>query len=104
MPQITLTRDTCYIDLIRAYKIFINNEYYCSISDASTITIKTNETKITVQAKIDWCSSNVIKLDLSKNDEITLVIKPTLCSWRIILMPLYLSIYRNNYLELSKME
>ncbi|WP_211571755.1 hypothetical protein, partial [Microcystis aeruginosa] len=58
----TLRRIEQINDSMRDYKIFINNKYCCCIKPKEEIEINLNKDDL-ILIKIDWCSSNVYKVN-----------------------------------------
>jgi hypothetical protein len=55
----------------------------------------------TVVARIDWCSSNVVSLDVGENSWHDLEVGSNLRGWRLYLGFLYVTVWRSHYLYLS---
>lgn len=68
MATIRLKRTSEYNNIIRDYKIFIDGQQVGAIANGETKDFATSSGQHTITAKIDWCSSPDISIDL-KDDE-----------------------------------
>lgn len=68
MATIRITRHNEYANKIRKIKILIDGNEYDSIANGESKEIHVIEGRHTLQAKIDWCSSNILTFDISDND------------------------------------
>ncbi len=67
MAAIRIKRTNEYNNRMRDYKIFIDGQQIGTIANGETKEFPTTEGHHTVTAKIDWCSSPDILLDINDN-------------------------------------
>ncbi len=72
MANLKIQRTDEYFNLIRDYKIYVDGKPVCVINNGKTKEIGIAAGRHTVTAKIDWCSSPDIVLDLPENETIEL--------------------------------
>ena len=98
--MIRLTRGSSYADRIRAYKVFIDDVYRGDIKANETIDYAVNNGNHVIYAKIDWCGSN--KVDVNINNSICeLEIGSSLAGgkfWIPFYTLLLITFFRNKYL------
>jgi len=97
--MIRVTRGSVFRDLIRAYKIFINDVYCGDIMDDETKEFAVANGRHTVCAKIDWCRSNVLYVEVN-NSIVELEVGNSMKGWRFLLMSFYMTIWKDKYLWL----
>jgi len=89
--------------MIRPYKIFIDNIHCGDIMSDETKEFVVDNGSHTVCAKIDWCRSNELCVDI--NDSVVeLEVGNSLIGWKFLFMSLYMSIWRDKYLFLKEKE
>ena len=98
--MIRITRENSFADKLRAYKIFINDEYRGNINRNEIKEFPLYNGNHVVYAKIDWCRSNKLYVDV--NDSIVeLEVGPSLKGrkfWIPFIEIFYITFWRNNYL------
>lgn len=75
MAVIKIQRGSGYVDKIRNYKVFINNEQIGVISEGEIKEYNVSPGTHTVSTKIDWAGSKDIIVDLKENDIINLKVE-----------------------------
>ena len=99
--MIRITRGPAFRDALRAYRIFIDGVECGDIMRGETKEFVVDNGRHTVCAKIDWCRSNELCVDV--NDSIVeLEVGSSLKGWRIWIGELYASIWKNKYLYLKE--
>ena len=63
--MIRITRENSFADKLRAYKIFIDDEYRGDISKNEIKEFPLDNGIHVVYAKIDWCRSNKLSIDVN---------------------------------------
>jgi len=101
--MIKITRGVIFRDAIRPYKIFIDDIYCGDIMRGETKEFTADNGTHTVCAKIDWCSSNVLCVNVD-DSVVNLEVGSSLEGWRFLLMSLYMSIWKHKYLWLREKE
>jgi|SRR5690554_50550 len=67
MATVRLKRTSEYNNRIRDYKIFIDGQQVGTIANGETKDFPTTVGQHTVRAKIDWCSSPELSIELKEN-------------------------------------
>ncbi|AFM03529.1 hypothetical protein Fleli_1091 [Bernardetia litoralis DSM 6794] len=98
--KLKLDRGNYYIDKLRDYKIFINDEFYGVIANDSTLFFENIPKNSTIQVKVDWCTSNKYHV-CTEIQNIELCIEPTCKGWKLSLWFLYITLFRNQYMRIS---
>lgn len=75
MAVIKIQRGSGYVDKIRNYKVFINNEKVGVISEGEIKEYNVSPGTHTISTKIDWAGSKDIVVDLKENDVINLKVE-----------------------------
>ena len=98
--MIRVTRGKAWSDKLRAYKIFIDDDYCGDINENETKEFPVETGSHTIYAKIDWCSSNKLNVIVS-DSPLELEVGPTLAGkkfWIPFYQHLTLTLWRKNYL------
>ena len=66
--MIRITRENSFADKLRAYKIFINDEYRGDINKNETKEFPLDKGNHVIYAKIDWCRSNELCIDVNDSN------------------------------------
>ena len=98
---ITLSRDSGYADRIRAYRVLIDGLEVGTISNGESMTFSVEPGPHEIVLKIDWCSSNTVKFDLSGNGTARFQCGSNLRGIGLLLSFYYIFFARNQYLWLS---
>ena len=99
MAKIIVNRSSEYENKIRKIKLEINGEINTLIKDGEEKIIEVEPGYYTVKAKIDWCTSNVVELNLAENSEVRLYLSSSSGS------ALYkITFGRKNFLKLAQIE
>lgn len=69
MAKINLTRKSEFKNALRKYTILVDGNDVGSIGNGKSLQIDIEPGMHTIQAKIDWCTSNTIEFD-TENDEL----------------------------------
>ncbi|MCL2364501.1 MAG: hypothetical protein FWC71_07560 [Defluviitaleaceae bacterium] len=106
MPAIRITRGSTWADKIRKYKIFIDDVYQGDIERDQTKDYEVPHGIHTVVAKIDWCTSNTVVLDV-RDEGAHLDVESSMSlskSWIPFIEIIYITILRKRYLRLKERE
>jgi len=68
MATIQITRSSEYTNRLRKIRLVLDNKELDSISNGETKNFIVSAGSHTLQAKIDWCTSNKITFTLGEND------------------------------------
>ena len=72
MATIKLNRTNEYNNRIRDYKIYLNKELIGTISNGETKEFNVKPGNQEIYAKIDWCYSPTLKIELNDNETLNL--------------------------------
>lgn len=98
--MLRINRNYKYVDSLRKYKIYIDNEYSGSINVDETKEFNLNPGKHTIYCKIDWF--RIDKLIIEENEDIkSLEVVPSMTGWKILLVIIYLTFLMKRYLWLK---
>ena len=64
MSKLRFRRPTFYPDRLRKYQLFIDGLQVGEISAGSQVEIPTAAGRHEIMAKIDWCSSNMLQVEV----------------------------------------
>ncbi len=99
--KVTIHRKDAFFNKYRDYKIFINDVFVGKISNHNSFEFEIEE-KSNLSLKIDWCSSNVLTIE-PKVDKVIISSSCILSSgWKILMYPLYLTLFYNKYILLQE--
>jgi hypothetical protein len=99
MTQITVNRISGYSNKLRKIKLILDNQEIEEIKDGEIKTIKVTPGKHKLIAKIDWCKSNEIELNIKEEENRQVILKGT----NSFLALYYITFGRNSYLKLESM-
>lgn len=99
--MIKISRDSSYCDRLRKYKVYIDDEYVGLINANETCEYNVKPGKHTVYAKIDWCRSNAISVEVGEEDTY-IQVGASLVGWKILVIYLYITFLRNKYLWIKE--
>ena len=80
MPKIIINRISEYENRARKIKIEIDGTLVAKIKNGETCELEVSAGKHHIQAKIDWCTSNLLELETDKDSEIHLELRKGLGS------------------------
>jgi hypothetical protein len=69
---IRVTRPTSFVDALRAYRIIVDGVESARINSGKTVDVPVNPGSHSVVAKVDWCGSQTVCLDVDAGDTIHL--------------------------------
>lgn len=99
--MLKISRDRAYCDRYRKYKIFIDNAYVGTIKANETCEYIVAPGRHTVYAKIDWCRSNILSIDIGNQDKYVEV-GASATGYKILIIYLYITFLKNTYLWLKE--
>ena len=97
---IRVTRTTSYADRLRAYRIIVDGVERGRLSAGESIEIPVTASQHSVVAKVDWCGSPTVTLDMKSSSTVTLECESNLRGMRIFFAFAYILFFRNQYLTL----
>ena len=104
MATIRINRPNEWANINRNYKIYIDGRFAGEIANDTTKEFPTTEGQHTIIAKIDWCSSQEISINVSAYETKCLTVS---CSCyedaNSSNLFYYLTIWRKKYLNLNEM-
>ncbi|GKX65669.1 hypothetical protein [Inconstantimicrobium mannanitabidum] len=72
MPKIVVSRTSQYVNSMREYDIYIDNEKVDVINDGEKKIIEVSEGNHEIYIKIDWCKSKKLNMNLTEGQDINL--------------------------------
>jgi hypothetical protein len=96
---VRISRRYSYFDSLRKYKIYIDNVYCGDIRNGETCEYNLLPGKHQVVAKIDWCRSNIVYIDVNELDK-ELEVGNSTEGKMFFYGFLYSTVLKNNYLWL----
>lgn len=72
MPKLTISRTSEYQNRLRAIRIRVNGSEIGRIANAEILDFDLPIGIHEIQAKIDWCGSNTVTLEMNKEQEVAL--------------------------------
>ena len=99
--MIRITRGSSYADKLRAYKIFIDGVHRGDIKRNETVEFPVENGRHKVCAKIDWCSSNSLFVEVN-DSAVSIEVGSPLVGWRSFLALVYITSLRHKYLWLKE--
>lgn len=97
MAKIIINRSSEFSNGLRSIEILLNNNNIGEMKDGESKEFEIAPGSYTLKAKIDWCSSNLINLNI-KNDDI---IRYNLSGRNPFLALFYILFGKDHYLELK---
>lgn len=101
MATIRIKRTNEYSNLLRDYKILIDGQQVGTIANGETKDFSTTVGQHTVTAKIDWCSSPDVSVDVKENQTIALNVCGLKTPIEFLFLIYCLTKGRNRYLTLE---
>ena len=101
--MIRITRATPYKDMLRAYKIFIDGVYRGDIRRNGVKEFEVENGIHTVCAKIDWCNSNELCVEVA-DSTVELEVGNAIEGKKHFAITAYITILKDQYLYLIKKE
>ncbi len=87
-------------DLGRRYPIFVNDEQVAELKRGAFWERSVEPGRYTVQARLDWCSSPAVTVDVMPGETVTLHVENSLHGWRAWLFPFVITNSRDHYLKM----
>lgn len=88
-------------DKIRNYKIIIDGRNYGIIGSGKTKEIDIAPGNHEIFLKIDWCRSNKIDFNISRNQTIEFECGNSITGWKLIFVCIYITFLKNRYLWIN---
>lgn len=96
--MIKINRLSGYGDLARKYKVMLDDKQIGEIKDGESKYFQVEEGEHTLYLKIDWCKSNKVNLNVSKDEEVELECGGSMRGWKLFLALIYTTFLKNKYL------
>jgi len=102
MTKIVIHREREVMNMLRNYKIIVDGKVIEELANGETREISVEKGIHKIKAKIDWCSSNTMKISSEDGDELNIhVSSSTLSNWITIALLTSLSITEFMYSTFS---
>jgi hypothetical protein len=102
MAWLTLRRPRQYADMLREYRVLIDAQDYVTIRRGQTIIVELPQGSHQLIAKIDWCSSQLLKIHLESEGTTSLEVGSNIAGWRLFLALFYVTVLPDQYLYLTE--
>lgn len=99
---IQVSRNTSYADRLGVYRILVDGVERARLKAGATVEIPVNAGNHTISARIDWCGSPDVNVTASPHKLTTLHVARNLQGKRIFLVILYITLFRDQYLSLTR--
>lgn len=100
--SITLTRDNGYVDLVRDYRVMVDDKEVGRIGQSQTKQFAIEPGTHTVRLKIDWCGSPTLTVDAIEGETVKLECVSALRGWKMCLAIFYVTIWTKEYISLQR--
>lgn len=97
MSKITINRVPGYSNKYRKFQLILDNNFIADIKEGEIKTIEVEPGRHTLKAKIDWCQSNELDLNVEEGESKNLKITGT----NPFLVFYYVTFGRKKYLNLE---
>lgn len=97
MTTITVRRDGGGLDKLRRYRILVDGNEVGRLGEKGRLSYPVSEGPHTIEARIDWCASPVMRFEATGED-LWLVVDNTLHGWRALLAPFFVIFRHKEYL------
>lgn len=101
MSNIKISRDSGWVDRFRIYQVLLNENVIGEIADGETKTYSVDAGSHELQLKIDWTTSNAVKIDLEPDAEISLHCGSNVRGMKAFLILFYITIFAKSYIWLQ---
>jgi hypothetical protein len=75
MPKLLIKRSSGWANKSRTIHLFLNEKKFAALKDGQLLSFEIPEGRYQIKAKIDWCGSQPLDLDLTKGEITRLEIK-----------------------------
>ncbi|MBW8523938.1 YusG family protein [Chryseobacterium chendengshani] len=97
MAKIIINRSSEFSNILRSIEIFLDNEKIGEIKDGESKEFEIAAGNHALKAKIDWCSSNLINLNIKEEE----ILRYNLSGRNPFLALFYITLGKDQYLELK---
>lgn len=81
--RIHLARDSGFADYTRQYKVVVDGEEKGQIKNGGTFECEIAPGRHTLELKVDWCGSNILKFEVADNEKAYFDCGSNLRGWKI---------------------
>ena len=100
MPSISVSRDSGYVDRIRAYRVVVDGREVGRLRNGETKTFSVESGTHELRIKIDWCCSHTIRFTLAANQTSAFECGSALRGAKVLLVLFYPLFAWNKYVWL----
>ena len=101
---ICITRTSRYPDRCRAYRILIDGREFARLMPGESAEIPVNPGRHSVVARVDWCGSPTLQLDVHSGEAVSLECASNLQGFRMLFASLYVQRRPDEYLQLVRVD
>jgi hypothetical protein len=99
---IVVERTTQYVNAVRAIDIFVDGRKVGFVKDGERKEFGVKAGEVRVQAKIDWCATVPVKVELGEGEGAEFELGSPLAGWRVMLALFYVLLNPRGYLYLRR--
>ena len=100
MPTLTVRRDKGWTDKFRKYRILVDGEEIGRLGEGEHLCHPIAAGVHVVEAKIDWCGSRPLRLEIGTEDQLV-VVRGALRGWRLLFAGFRVFLNQHEYLTLE---
>lgn len=104
MSRLVVTRPRQDCDMLRQYRLIVDDEFAYSIRRGQSIDIDPPRGRHCLVAAIDWGRSNSITIELSQGQQLRLEVSSNVKGWRLPLAIFYATIWCDRCLYLMQVQ
>lgn len=98
--KIVVKRASEYANMVRSIGIYIDNVKFDSLNNGETKVFELDPGIHEIYAKIDWCKTKPLIIDIRENDTAALELGSNATGWRMLLTFYYITLNTSEYLYL----
>jgi hypothetical protein len=102
MVMMTVTRDSGYADVVRAYSVLLDGKKIGEIRNGETKKFSIEPGAHTMSFKIDWCGSKTLDFTAVEDQPLAFRAESNLRGWRLLLAGWYAIVDRTSYLLIEQ--
>ena len=101
MAKLTVSRDSGYADRIRKYRVLVDGTEVGQVGDGESLTHEVQPGSHTVQAKIDWCGSRVLDIEVPESGS-SVNLRSASRGWLVFAVIFFVVFYWNGYVVIEE--
>lgn len=98
--MIRISRDSGYVDRLRAYKVILDGQVIGEIKNGQQVEFNITPGKHQLNLKIDWCRSNIVDFEMHQ-DIIEFDCGSNLLGFKLFMAIFYVILFHKKYIWLK---